>query len=88
MKHYEIRLLPAARRAITHELPEQVAAAAIEFIGGPLAENPHRVGKQLRGELYPRYSARRGSYRVIYLIFDTTPVVEVITVLHRRDAYR
>ncbi|MGQ0623465.1 MAG: hypothetical protein ACT4PP_02230 [Sporichthyaceae bacterium] len=28
-------------------MPEKVAAAAAEFITGPLLENPHRVGKPL-----------------------------------------
>jgi mRNA interferase RelE/StbE len=36
----------------------------------------------------PAWSARRGEYRVIYLIDDGRVVVEVVTIVHRRDAYR
>ena len=39
----EIAWRPAARRALGR-LPEKVATAAIEFVYGPLADNPYRVG--------------------------------------------
>jgi mRNA interferase RelE/StbE len=35
-----------------------------------------------------RFSARRGTYRVIYRIDDKARVVPVVDVAHRRDAYR
>lgn len=85
---YEIRFSRSARRALTDDLPEAVAAAAFEFIIGPLAENPHRVGRQLAEPMFPLYSARRGSYRVIYQILDHLVVVQVVAITHRRDAYR
>ena len=81
-------LSPGARRALAEELPEVVAAACFEFIMGPLAENPRRVGKPLRNELAGTYSARRGEFRVIYDIDDGRIRVEVIAVRHRRDVYR
>ncbi|MBB1503038.1 hypothetical protein H5397_16710 [Propioniciclava sp. MC1683] len=40
---------PTAKRALTR-LPEKAAAAAVEFIYGPVAEIPRRVGKALRRE--------------------------------------
>lgn len=85
---YAVRLAPSARRALTHGLPERIAAACAEFIHGPLAESPKQVGKQLREPLFPLYSARRGEFRVIYDIVDAEVVVEVVRVVHRRDAYR
>lgn len=85
---YEIRLSPAARRDLERELPERVAAAALEFIRGPLAEDPHRVGKPLRNALDGMWSARRGEYRVIYSIDDETVTVSLLRIAHRRDAYR
>ena len=88
MTPYRIRLTPPARRAIERDLPEKVAAAAVEFVYGALAENPHRVGKPLRGPLAPRYAARRGDYRVIYRLDDARLVVEITSILHRRDVYR
>lgn len=85
---YTVRLSAQARRALTQELPEAVAAACYEFLRGPLSENPRRVGKPLREPLAPRYSARRGDFRVIYLIDGQHVLVEVISIRHRRDAYR
>lgn len=35
-----------------------------------------------------KYSARRGTYRVIYRIDDDARVVTVVDVAHRRDVYR
>jgi mRNA interferase RelE/StbE len=34
------------------------------------------------------FSARRGTYRVIYRIDDKAHVVTVVDVAHRRDVYR
>lgn len=85
---YRIELTPSARRSLTLLLPEPVAAACWEFISGPLTQNPHRVGKALIGSLEGRYSARRGEFRVIYEILDARVVVRVVTIRHRRDAYR
>jgi mRNA-degrading endonuclease RelE of RelBE toxin-antitoxin system len=76
------------RRALAETLPEGVAAAAYEFITGPLLEQPHRVGKQLLLPLDDRFSARRGTYRVIYRIDDEAHVVTVVDIGHRRDVYR
>jgi len=85
---YSVRLSASARRALTTDLPEAVAVACFDFIYGPLAQNPQRVGKQLNPPLWPKYSARRGEYRVIYLILEREIVVEVVAIQHRRDVYR
>jgi len=65
---YALRATPTVRRALAETLPEAVAAAAaaFKFITGPPLEQPHRVGKRLLPPLDDRYSARRGTYRVIY----------------------
>lgn len=76
------------RRALAETLPEAVAAAAYEFIAGPLLEQPYRVGKQLLPPLDDRFSARRGTYRVICRIDDEAHVVTVVDIGHRRDVYR
>ena len=81
-------IAPTARKQLAEELPESIAFAAHEFIVGPLLENPHRVGKQLRPPLDGRHSARRGTYRVIYRIDDKNRRVEVVGVFSRADAYR
>jgi mRNA interferase RelE/StbE len=80
---YALRTTPTVRRALTDILPEAVAAAACEFITGPLLDNPHRVGKRLLPPLDDRHSARRGTYRVIYRIDDKDHVVTVVDIAHR-----
>lgn len=85
---YELVLTPPARRAITEVLPESVATAVISFLTTALVENPHRVGKPLRDELAGVWSARRGTYRVLYRIRDEAHEVVVLRVDHRRDVYR
>jgi mRNA-degrading endonuclease RelE of RelBE toxin-antitoxin system len=85
---YTLQTTPTVRRALAETLPEAVAAAAYEFITGPLLEEPHRVGKRLLPPLADLFSARRGTYRVIYRIDDKTRVVTVVDIGHRRDVYR
>jgi mRNA interferase RelE/StbE len=46
---YEVVVPGPVRRAISEKLPEGVAWAVIEFINGPLARNPHRVGIEFAG---------------------------------------
>jgi mRNA interferase RelE/StbE len=46
------------------------------------------LGNELRGELAGLRSARRGEYRVIHRIREPEQIIEVISVSHRRDAYR
>ncbi len=85
---YELRTTSTVRRALGEALPEAVAAAAYEFITGPLLREPYRVGKRLLAPMDDRFSARRGTYRIIYRIDDKTRVVTVVDVDHRRDVYR
>jgi mRNA interferase RelE/StbE len=59
-----------------------------EFCNGVLRDEPRRVGKPLLRELAGYYSARRGAYRIIYLIDDNTLVVHVVRIEHRQDVYR
>ncbi len=78
---------PTAQRNLAG-LPEKVATAVVEFIYGALADNPRRVGHELHLELAGHYSARRGEYRIIYLIDDETLMLTVVDAQHRRDVYR
>ncbi|MCB0911005.1 MAG: type II toxin-antitoxin system RelE/ParE family toxin [Propionibacteriaceae bacterium] len=84
---YELVLTPPAVRAVQAGLPEAVAAAVVEFMTGPLVANPRRVGKMLRRELTGVWSARRGTYRVLYRINDATGEVIVLRIDHRGDVY-
>lgn len=85
---HAVTLSHQARRALTENLPEAVAAACVAFIAGPLAADPHRVGTALRPPLDGLWSARRGEFRVLYEIHDDRVLVHVVTIRHRRDAYR
>jgi mRNA-degrading endonuclease RelE of RelBE toxin-antitoxin system len=85
---YELVLAGPAARAIAERLPEAVSAAVIDFITGPLIENPQRVGRELRNDLVGIHSARRGTYRVLYRIDDDRREVTVLRIDHRGDAYR
>ena len=83
----EVAWTPTASRSVQH-LPEKVAAAAVEFIYGPLVESPLRVGKPLRFELEGLHVARRGDYRVIYETKDEDHRIVIHAIHHRANAYR
>ena len=85
---YELVVARGAARAIAEQLPEAVSAAVIEFITGALINSPHRVGRGLRNELAGIHSARRGTYRVLYRINDSTRTVTILRIDHRSDGYR
>ena len=80
--------LSTVRRALSESLPEAVAAAAYGFITGPLLTDSYRIGKRLLPPMDDRFSARRGTYRVIYRIDDKARVVTVVDVAHSHDVYR
>jgi mRNA interferase RelE/StbE len=84
---WELRVAASAERQLGR-LPERIAAAVVEFILGPLCENPRRVGHPLQRELAGLWSARRGAYRVIYEMDDADHVVTVLRIDHRSDVYR
>ncbi|HEV2376318.1 MAG TPA: type II toxin-antitoxin system RelE/ParE family toxin [Streptosporangiaceae bacterium] len=86
---YELGLTRPARRAISELLPEDVAAAALDFITGPLLAAPRRVGKPLRDELAGFHSARLGTqWRVLYRIDESKHAVIVQDIQHRASVYR
>jgi mRNA-degrading endonuclease RelE of RelBE toxin-antitoxin system len=85
---YRLTITATARRQLAEQLPEAVAFAAHEFITGPLLVNSHRAGKRLMPPLDDRRSARRGTYRVLYKIDDSTRIVTVVAVAPRSDVYR
>lgn len=86
---YELGTAAPARRALADRLPLEVAAAAVEFITGPLVENPQRVGKTLNDELAGIYSARLGrNWRVLYEIDDGRHAVIVLDIRPRPGALR
>jgi mRNA interferase RelE/StbE len=84
---WRLRVVASAERQLGR-LPERIAAAVVEFVLGPLCENPRRLGHPLQRELAGLWSARRGAYRVIYEIDEVERIVTVLRIDHRSDIYR
>ncbi len=85
---YFVQLSRQARRNLCENLPLEVAIAATETIQHAIAVNPSRVGKPLDEPFDGYYSARRGTYRIIYRVDEAKRVAEIHSVRHRRDVYR
>ena len=52
-----------------------------------LETNPYS-GKKLEDEVKDKYSLRVGVYRILYQIFKKELVILVVSVAHRKEAYR
>ena len=86
---YELGMTHPARRAIFELLPEDVAAAAVEFITGPLLTAPYRVGRPLRNSLSGFRSARLGTqWCVLYRIDESKHAIIVQDIQRRSTGYR
>jgi mRNA interferase RelE/StbE len=84
---WDVRLAPGAIRTLDH-LPPRIAVAVVEFVTGTLPANPERMSKPLRGELEGLRSGRRGDYRVLFTLDETTSTLLVVRIAHRADVYR
>ena len=85
---YDLVVAGPAARAIAEDLPEAVAAAVVDLTTGPLPKDPTIVGKPLRRELAGLWSARRGTFRILYRIDHDRREVIVLRIAHRRDVSR
>jgi len=89
---YELVITSSALRALSAAPPrgvgERVAWVVYEFVLGPLVATPYRVGKPLAAPLTGTYSARRGSFRVLYEVDDAARTVTVTAGQHRAEVYR
>jgi mRNA-degrading endonuclease RelE of RelBE toxin-antitoxin system len=84
---YRVEWTPTAKRDL-RRLPEKIATAVVEFVYGALRRNPQRLGHELQLDLAGFRSARRGDFRVIYLIEQHPRRIVVAAISHRADAYR
>lgn len=82
---YRLLVAVPAAHALTEQFTKKMAAAAFEFITGALLDDPRRVGTALGASLAPAYSARRGDYRILYLIDRDARTVNVTAIRHRGD---
>lgn len=80
-------MAPSVERTLGR-LPEKAATAMVEFLLGPLTDDPVRVGHPVRRELEGLWAARRGPYRVVYEVDEEARKIRVLRVDHRADVYR
>lgn len=85
MKQYSIVFAPKAKKQID-KLPQKIKIRIANALD-ELSRDPY-LGKMLKAELKGLYSYRVGDYRIIYDILRYKLIIEVIKVMHRRDAYR
>lgn len=84
MPKYTVYLSKSARKDLDN-LRNSVAKPILSAIAN-LAEDPRPNGcKKLKGR--EGYRIRIGNYRVIYEIFDSQLIVDVIALGHRKDIY-
>jgi len=81
-------MVSPAARAIANGLPEEVAAAVLEFITGDLLREPRRVGKPLQRELGGRWGGTPGQLSGAVCHRRAGWGVTVLAAEHRRDVYR
>jgi mRNA-degrading endonuclease RelE of RelBE toxin-antitoxin system len=86
-RRWQLLVAPSAERSLAR-LPEKAASAVVEFLLGPLSENPLQVGHELRGELEGLFAARRGPYRVVHEVIASKGEIHVLRIDHRADVYR
>jgi mRNA interferase RelE/StbE len=83
-KLYSIEITATAKKQLT-KLPFSISDKLIKAIQA-LAKNPRPTGyKKLKGR--PGYRIRKGDYRIIYEIYDTQLIVNVVTVGNRKEVY-
>ncbi|MEI6863262.1 MAG: type II toxin-antitoxin system RelE/ParE family toxin [Candidatus Omnitrophota bacterium] len=85
MIRYAIIIAPRAKKEIDglDSATKERVANALES----LALHPY-AGKSLKAELKGLYSYRVGDYRIIYAIINNKLLIQVVKVMHRRQAYR
>ncbi|TAE22252.1 MAG: type II toxin-antitoxin system RelE/ParE family toxin [Cytophagales bacterium] len=84
MANYTVILSSKARKQLDN-LSDHIASPVLIAIAD-LGEDPRPNGyKKLKGR--DGYRIRAGNYRIIYEIFDTELVIDIITVGHRKDIY-
>ncbi|AHD24120.1 toxin RelE (plasmid) [Rhodococcus pyridinivorans SB3094] len=84
---YDVAIASPARRSLSR-LPGRIVHAVVEFISGPLAENPHRLSKPLRNDLAGLRSARRGDYRILLRVDEEHRTILIVDIDHRAHIYR
>ncbi|WP_345083459.1 type II toxin-antitoxin system RelE/ParE family toxin [Nemorincola caseinilytica] len=84
MRRYSISITKTAQKQLD-KLPDAIAEQLIVLIQ-LLADDPRPSGcKKLKGR--SGYRVRKGNYRVIYDVYDSVLVIDVIAIGDRKDIY-
>ena len=86
MKRYEIVIAPRAKKQIDN-LPEHIKSKIGNTLHNIIALNPF-IGKPLKADLKGLYSYRVGDYRILYSVYKTKLIVQIVKVMHRKEVYR
>ena len=85
MDKYSIEIVPKAEKEFSR-LPEIIKSRVRSKIL-LLEDNPRPFGcKKLVGTDY--YRIRIGDYRVVYSINDSSKIVKILSIAHRKEIYR
>jgi mRNA-degrading endonuclease RelE of RelBE toxin-antitoxin system len=83
---YRVGWTRTAKRELTR-LPDKVGTAVVESVYGAPRQSP-KGGARLHLDLAGYHAARRGDFRVIYVIDTDQRTVTITAISHRSDAYR
>ena len=85
MVRYTIVLSKSAEKTLD-KFSDNIANPLIKAISD-LETNPKPIGyKKLKGR--EGFRIRIGNYRVIYHVFESELIIDVITIGHRKDVYK
>jgi mRNA interferase RelE/StbE len=84
--HYDVRLVPTARRELL-KLPVRIRGRVADAIR-TLAADPRPPGCKKLAGIAEYFRIRVGDYRVLYEVREREVLVLVIKIGHRRDVYR
>jgi mRNA interferase RelE/StbE len=85
-EEYSIEWKRSAAKEL-RQLPKEVVIRVLRAVEG-LRINPLPAGVRKLSGAEHTYRIREGSYRIIYTVYSSRLIVEVIRVGHRRDVYR
>lgn len=83
---YTVEFSRPARKQVGG-LPENIRVRLARSIDA-LVDNPRPIGVEKLAGYEDRYRIREGDYRIVYTIRDTTLIVLIVRVGHRKDIYR
>ena len=85
MDSYAVEVKPSARKEL-ESLPNRVLGRVIRKLES-LQHDPRPAGcKKLKG-YKDQWRVRIGDWRVVYIVDDTTKLVSVTRIAHRREVY-